>query len=233
VRRDESRAEAGKGLVIRFRVISIIQNWIKLRYKFLRVDVEWRRLLKKFIAYLRNSDDVKAPTWASLLQRTFKRVRQGYHDAKKKISTLTPGKKPARSSLRHSRSTLLSIPIENLVAQITYRDQINWMKIDIEEFMFKRWMKEQKDEASNLLKFIEQFNQNSFWIATEIISANTAKETSNVITYFICSLHYFKETRNFNGMFSVLSALNMASVAQRKSAWKEVKILFVIFLHLT
>jgi hypothetical protein len=119
----------------------------------------------------------------------------------------------------------LELPLEELVKQMTLIDQRYFFNIKLKEYANKGWTRDNSANLSpNLLKFIDHFNQNSYWVASTIILAPGCgeagpKQRAAIITRYIQMMELFKEMNNFNAIQQIFSALNMSCVERLKKAW--------------
>jgi son of sevenless-like protein len=88
------------------------------------------------------------------------------------------------------------------------------------EFLNKGWQKHNKMVlAPNITMLINRFNEVSFWVSTQILTAKDKKEQKKVLKKFIKIAKKCEELHNFNSLMEILSSLNSASVSRLKNLW--------------
>ena len=109
------------------------------------------------------------------------------------------------------------------------REQHIFRKIPIREFLKQAWTKTDDDtKAPELKKMIDQFNEVSSWIQTEIVSQTDVKNRAIIIEKFIEILDVpflispFQELyklHNYQTMFEFVGGLSAASLSRLKKTW--------------
>ncbi|KAG7215886.1 hypothetical protein INR49_002522, partial [Caranx melampygus] len=75
--------------------------------------------------------------------------------------------------------------------------------------------------SGNLKQFEEVINQETFWVASEILKEPNALKRMKTIKHFIKIALHCRECKNFNSMFAIISGLNLAPVARLRSSWEK------------
>uniref|UniRef100_A0A8C2AS21 Si:dkey-253i9.4 n=1 Tax=Cyprinus carpio TaxID=7962 RepID=A0A8C2AS21_CYPCA len=76
------------------------------------------------------------------------------------------------------------------------------------------------EPPTNLRNFEDLVNQETFWVATEIVQeANLAKRVK-IIKHFIKIALHCRDCKNFNSMFAIISGFNLAPVSRLRSTWE-------------
>jgi hypothetical protein len=207
-------------VVLQFRIIKAIGRWIELRYEKLRHNKKWKVLFKNFNEKL-SQGTTKEKSWSTNLIGTRKEVQDQRKQIRKtiKASIIPHPPMPSRPP------EFLELPLEELIKQMTLIDQRYFFNIKLKEYANKGWTRDNSANLSpNLLKFIDHFNQNSYWVASTIILAPGCgeagpKQRAAIITRYIQMMELFKEMNNFNAIQQIFSALNMSCVERLKKAW--------------
>jgi len=116
---------------------------------------------------------------------------------------------------------ILGISSKKVAQQLTLVDSKLWRAIESQEYAHFLWdSKDVKDKNTrNIQKFIERFNQISFWVSTMICKTQTLKTRTNILEKMIKVAKYCLEIQNFNTTMAILSGLNMAAVSRLKGTW--------------
>ncbi|XP_041949740.1 rap guanine nucleotide exchange factor 6 isoform X4 [Alosa sapidissima] len=134
----------------------------------------------------------------------------------------------AQELLRESQISLLQLSTVELAAQLSMRDFDLFRNIESTEYLedlFKLdgTYRVARDDAglTHLKQFEEIINQETFWVATEILrEPNTMKRMKTIKLFIKIALHC-RECKNFNSMFAIISGLNLAPVARLRSSWEK------------
>lgn len=71
--------------------------------------------------------------------------------------------------------------------------------------------------SGNLKQFEEVINQETFWVASEILKEPNALKRMKTIKHFIKIALHCRECKNFNSMFAIIRSV--CTEASRKDCW--------------
>ncbi|KAJ6225986.1 ras guanine nucleotide exchange factor i-related [Anaeramoeba flamelloides] len=118
--------------------------------------------------------------------------------------------------------SLFDVAEEEIARQITLYDYNIYSKIGITELLNLSWSKAKyKHRSPNVLTFIQQFNNLSCWIATEILKFYRVRKRTNCVTYFINVAQHLRNLNNFNSLITIFSGLNCSSIHRLKYTFQE------------
>ncbi|KAI1902931.1 hypothetical protein AGOR_G00021380 [Albula goreensis] len=138
----------------------------------------------------------------------------------------------AQELLRESQIALLQLSTVELAAQLSMRDFELFRNIESTEYVEDLFKLSPSSgggvgtsgggaPVSHLKQFEELINQETFWVATEILKeANTLKRMKTIKLFIKIALHC-RECKNFNSMFAIISGLNLAPVARLRGTWEK------------
>ncbi|KAJ8408764.1 hypothetical protein AAFF_G00245820 [Aldrovandia affinis] len=135
----------------------------------------------------------------------------------------------AQELLRESHIALLQLSTVEVAAQLSMRDFELFRNIESTEYVEDLFKLSPAGgggggggaPGSHLKQFEELINQETFWVATEILKeANTLKRMKTIKLYIKIALHC-RECKNFNSMFAIISGLNLAPVARLRGSWEK------------
>ncbi|XP_058613646.1 rap guanine nucleotide exchange factor 6 isoform X3 [Onychostoma macrolepis] len=128
----------------------------------------------------------------------------------------------AQELLRESQISLLQLSTVEVAAQLSMRDFGLFRNIESTEYVDDLFKLDPGGGGSNRLKqFEEVINQETFWVATEILREPNALKRMKTIKHFIKIALHCRECKNFNSMFAIISGLNLAPVARLRSTWEK------------
>ncbi|XP_058270883.1 rap guanine nucleotide exchange factor 6 isoform X3 [Hemibagrus wyckioides] len=125
----------------------------------------------------------------------------------------------AQELLRESQISLLQLSTLEVSAQLSIRDFGIFRNIESTEYVDSLF----KLNSSNghLKQFEDLINEETFWVATEILHEANALKRMKTIKHFIKIALQCRECKNFNSMFAIISGLNLAPVARLRGTWEK------------
>ncbi|MFT7796173.1 rap guanine nucleotide exchange factor 6 isoform X2 [Arapaima gigas] len=127
----------------------------------------------------------------------------------------------AQELLRESQISLLQLSTVEVAAQLSMRDFELFRNVESTEYVDDLFKLNSRTGSSQLKQFEEIINQETFWVATEILKeANTLKRMKTIKHFIKIALHC-RECKNFNSMFAIISGLNLAPVARLRGSWEK------------
>ncbi|XP_075878162.1 rap guanine nucleotide exchange factor 6 isoform X3 [Nelusetta ayraudi] len=127
----------------------------------------------------------------------------------------------AQDLLRESQITLLQLSTMEVAAQLSMRDFELFRNIESTEYVDNLFKLYSAVGSGNLKQFEEVINQETFWVASEILKEPNALKRMKTIKHFIKIALHCRECKNFNSMFAIISGLNLAPVARLRSSWEK------------
>uniref|UniRef100_A0A8C6WLR3 Rap guanine nucleotide exchange factor (GEF) 6 n=1 Tax=Neogobius melanostomus TaxID=47308 RepID=A0A8C6WLR3_9GOBI len=127
----------------------------------------------------------------------------------------------AQDLLRESQISLLQLSTMEVAAQLSMRDFELFRNIESTEYVDDLFKLDSSTGSGNLKQFEEVINQETFWVATEILKEPNALKRMKTIKHFIKIALHCRECKNFNSMFAIISGLNLAPVARLRSTWEK------------
>ncbi|XP_008288970.1 rap guanine nucleotide exchange factor 6 isoform X5 [Stegastes partitus] len=127
----------------------------------------------------------------------------------------------AQDLLRESQISLLQLSTMEVAAQLSMRDFELFRNIESTEYVDDLFKLDSSIGSGNLKQFEEVINQETFWVATEILKEPNTLKRMKTIKHFIKIALHCRECKNFNSMFAIISGLNLAPVARLRSSWEK------------
>jgi Rap guanine nucleotide exchange factor 2 len=111
----------------------------------------------------------------------------------------------------------MDIPVIELAEQLTLHDYKIFKAIPTVELTAQAWMKEGK--APTAKRFIERFNDVSFWSATEIVLCPNIKRRVAVLKRWIQVAEQLRSMNNYHVLMAIISGLSHGCVSRLKLTW--------------
>ncbi|XP_068186686.1 rap guanine nucleotide exchange factor 6-like isoform X2 [Antennarius striatus] len=127
----------------------------------------------------------------------------------------------AQDLLRESQISLLQLSTMEVAAQLSMRDFELFRNIESTEYVDDLFKIDSSVGSGNLKQFEEMINQETFWVATEILKEPNTLKRMKTIKHFIKIALHCRECKNFNSMFAIISGLNLAPVARLRGSWEK------------
>ncbi|XP_014383360.1 rap guanine nucleotide exchange factor 6 isoform X4 [Alligator sinensis] len=127
----------------------------------------------------------------------------------------------AQELLRESQISLLQLSTIEVATQLSMRDFELFRNIEPTEYIDDLFKLDSKTGNAHLKQFEDVINQETFWVATEILLEPNQLKRMKIIKHFIKIALHCRECKNFNSMFAVISGLNLASVARLRGTWEK------------
>ncbi|XP_053528725.1 rap guanine nucleotide exchange factor 6 isoform X8 [Artibeus jamaicensis] len=127
----------------------------------------------------------------------------------------------AQELVKESQLSLLQLSTVELAAQLSMRDFDLFRNIEPTEYIDDLFKLESKTGNAHLKEFEDIVNQETFWVASEVLTESNQLKRMKIIKHFIKIALHCRECKNFNSMFAIISGLNLASVARLRGTWEK------------
>ncbi|XP_040503185.1 rap guanine nucleotide exchange factor 6 isoform X8 [Gallus gallus] len=127
----------------------------------------------------------------------------------------------AQELLKESQISLLQLSTIEVATQLSMRDFELFRNIEPTEYIDDLYKLDSKTGNAHLKQFEDVINQETFWVAMEILAEPNQLKRMKIIKHFIKIALHCRECKNFNSMFAVISGLNLAPVARLRGTWEK------------
>ncbi|XP_063786098.1 rap guanine nucleotide exchange factor 6-like [Pseudophryne corroboree] len=127
----------------------------------------------------------------------------------------------AQELFRESVISLLQLSTIEVAAQLSIRDFELFRNIEPTEYIDNLFKLDSKTGNSHLKQFEEVINQETFWVASEILKESNQLKRMKIVKYFIKIALHCRECKNFNSMFAIIrgGAAGQEIIATQWSQW--------------
>ncbi|XP_072262096.1 rap guanine nucleotide exchange factor 2 isoform X10 [Pyxicephalus adspersus] len=127
----------------------------------------------------------------------------------------------AQDLLRESQISLLQLSTIEVATQLSMRNFELFRNIEPTEYIEDLFKLKSKIGCTNLKNFEDVINQETFWVASEILRETNQLKRMKIIKHFIKIALHCRECKNFNSMFAIISGLNLAPVSRLRTTWEK------------
>jgi len=106
--------------------------------------------------------------------------------------------------------------------QLCLYEQYLYNSVHPSEFLNQSWHS-RKENAPNLVKTIEYFNNITNWITTQIVTQGNEKDRIKMIRKFIKIMSFASKYNNFSTLREVCAAFQSSAVWRLKATWAQVE----------
>nr|XP_030725564.1 rap guanine nucleotide exchange factor 6 isoform X6 [Globicephala melas] len=127
----------------------------------------------------------------------------------------------AQELIKESQLSMLQLSTIEVATQLSMRDFDLFRNIEPTEYIDDLFKLDSKTGNTHLKEFEDVVNQETFWVASEILTESNQLKRMKIIKHFIKIALHCRECKNFNSMFAIISGLNLASVARLRGTWEK------------
>ncbi|XP_040827143.1 rap guanine nucleotide exchange factor 6 isoform X4 [Ochotona curzoniae] len=127
----------------------------------------------------------------------------------------------AQELVKESQLSMLQLSTIEVAAQLSMRDFDLFRNIEPTEYIDDLFKLDSKIGNTHLKAFEDIVNQETFWVASEILTESNQLKRMKLIKHFIKIALHCRECKNFNSMFAIISGLNLAPVARLRGTWEK------------
>ncbi|XP_049642666.1 rap guanine nucleotide exchange factor 6 isoform X3 [Suncus etruscus] len=127
----------------------------------------------------------------------------------------------AQELVKESQLSMLQLSTIELATQLSMRDFDLFRNIEPTEYIDDLFKLDSKTGNTHLKEFEDIVNQETFWVASEILTESNQLKRMKIIKHFIKIALHCRECKNFNSMFAIISGLNLSCVARLRGTWEK------------
>ncbi|KAJ3012441.1 UNVERIFIED_CONTAM: Rap guanine nucleotide exchange factor 2 [Siphonaria sp. JEL0065] len=193
-------------------VANVLEMWAKGHWHDFALSSELKKNLEQFaMEFMYNYElriRVKAPALLEVVEKQtvkYEEMYSYYKMVERKGKVL--------------ESMFLELTPEVLSQQICIHNFKLFKNIHPIEFLHQIWGSD-REMTPYLNFFIDRFDKESYWVATEIVTQKDIKKRIKVLSNFILTTKACQEANNFFSLFSLMSGLGLSPVSRLKKTWE-------------
>uniref|UniRef100_A0A8D8QKI8 Ras-specific guanine nucleotide-releasing factor 2 n=1 Tax=Cacopsylla melanoneura TaxID=428564 RepID=A0A8D8QKI8_9HEMI len=199
------------------RVLNVLRHWISKHTQDFIQDKELRYMTLEFLEEIVCTPNLLPAEYKAATQLTRMLTQE---ECSKHDTNLQDLLAPPHVVNKENIETLSALEIAE---QMTYIDYHIFKSIRSEEFLGQAWLKSEKlTKAPHIVLFTQRFNTMSKLVANEILNRSNLTHRVHVIEKWIAVADILKCLNNFNGVLTIVSAMNNSSVFRLKKTWDKV-----------
>ncbi|XP_062864175.1 rap guanine nucleotide exchange factor 2 isoform X3 [Trichomycterus rosablanca] len=126
----------------------------------------------------------------------------------------------AQELQRESQVCLLSLSSTEIANQLSARNYQLFAAIEPTEYIADLFKLCPRQPPANLRGFEDLVNQETFWVASEVVHEPSQAKRMKIIKHFVKVALHCRDCKNFNSMFAIISGLNLAPVSRLRATWE-------------
>eukprot|EP01137_Pigoraptor_chileana_P030546 Opistho-2@17179 len=196
-------------------VINTVVHWITWHYQDFADNPDLDAMLSTFLANVSEQN-------FRIAREMLDELRAMHRAKSVAVKDLLVGP-PPKSFKKRLDSIVPKTKAPELAEQITLFDAEIFAKVTPIEYMNTIWPpkgKEKEEHSPMLMQFIQRFDTESYWVATEVCSFGDPQMQSLMIRKFIKVAVRCLELNNFYSMFAVMGGLSFPPIRRMKAAWE-------------
>ncbi|KAJ3120594.1 hypothetical protein HK098_004463 [Nowakowskiella sp. JEL0407] len=117
-------------------------------------------------------------------------------------------------------SMLMNLGPEDLAKQLCLHDFQLFKYIHPIEVLNQIWKKKDEEDSPSLDFFIQRFDKESYWVATELVAIKDLKKRTSALKQFILTAKACLDLHNYYSVFALIAGLNLSPVQRLKKTWE-------------
>ncbi|KAJ3019960.1 hypothetical protein HKX48_001505 [Thoreauomyces humboldtii] len=193
------------------RVIAAFKWWVQYHYHDFGVDSSIKADLEDFVEQITSYNDGEFRTDAMELYEIIEKQGTAYQE-------MFNNYKGVERKGKTIEGMVQEISVENLSRQLCIHDFKLFHNIHPIEYLNQIWQSNTESSPS-MIYFIDRFDKESYWCATEIVKEKDLKKRTALLQKFILTGKMCQELNNFFTMYAIIAGLNVTPVQRLKKTW--------------
>ncbi|KAI8619959.1 ras guanine nucleotide exchange factor domain-containing protein [Chytriomyces sp. MP71] len=193
-------------------VVAILKRWVQNHWHDFALDAELKEHLIQFAEEYLYNEDANIRAQSAVLKNLIE-------DQTVKYEEMYSYYKMVERKGKVLESMILELAPDVLSLQICIHNFKLFKNIHPIEFLHQIWGSD-REMTPYLNFFIDRFDKESYWVATEIVMQKDIKKRIKVLSTFILTTKACQEANNFFTLFSFMSGLGLSPVSRLKKTWE-------------
>ncbi|KAH6586466.1 hypothetical protein BASA50_000421 [Batrachochytrium salamandrivorans] len=195
------------------RVLFVIQWWVEHHWHDFGLSSQFRQHLNGFLKEVLECRHADFEQECRELIRIVDNQWQWYEDL---LSTYTLGGERRAKTIE---SMFFDLEPVDIAQQLCIHNHGIFKSIHPIEFLNEIWSGD-ADSSPSFKFFVERFDKESYWVATELVKVRDIKKRTLILKKFVQLVKESLNLNNFFSTFSLIAGLNLTPVQRLKKTWE-------------
>ncbi|KAJ3068903.1 Rap guanine nucleotide exchange factor 2 [Podochytrium sp. JEL0797] len=196
---------------VRVKTLQTLIWWVENQFHDFTLSTDLRNQLDDFVDELKYQENAHLKEFGTRLMELLNLQTLKYEEMQDYYRIVARRGKTMESMLMKTNP-------EELAQQLCLHNFKLFRNIHAIEFLNQIWIGK-KEDTPYLNFFIERFDKESYWVATEIVKEPNLKKRILILKQFILATSASVKYNNFFSLFSFVSGLNLSPVSRLKKTW--------------
>jgi son of sevenless-like protein len=224
VREDLKRFKREYSQPVQLRVLNVMRHWVENHFYDFERD---NRLGERLVEFLDGVKGKSMRKWVESIMRAIHRQRDSELESKSKSLTFVTPPPAIEWHLTQNPEdfNLITLHPVEFARQLTLIESEMFRAVKPSELVGGAWTKQDEKEKNspNLLRLIKFTNNLTYWYMLSVVECDCLEERVVTVSRIIDIMTALMELNNFNGVLSIVSAFQSASIYRLEHTFNMLK----------